>query len=122
MMWSLGKLDWPKKGIVATESDSKKDENLEAFQTKKGNQIFYFQHLDPQKVFMKTSHEELIPKPKSKIENLKENVEATTKLCEVFQASQDLSQKTYVMDTTKFQTPKAWNVSELYHPQPQPES
>ncbi len=29
--------------------------------------------------------------PKSKIENLKENVEATTKLCEVFQASQDLS-------------------------------
>jgi hypothetical protein len=27
-----------------------------------------------------------------------------------------------VMDTTKFQTPKAWNVSELYHPQPQPES
>jgi hypothetical protein len=27
-----------------------------------------------------------------------------------------------VMDTTKFQIPKAWNVSELYHPQPQPES
>jgi hypothetical protein len=54
---------------------------------------------------MKTSHEELIPRPKSKIENLKENVEATTKLCEVFQASKDLSQKTHMMDTTKCKTP-----------------
>jgi hypothetical protein len=71
---------------------------------------------------MKTSHEELIPKPKSKMENLKENVETATKLCEVFQASQDSSQKTHVMDTTKCQTPKAQNVNESCHPQPCHES
>jgi hypothetical protein len=36
MMWSPWKLDWPKKGIVATKSDSKQDANLEAFQIEKG--------------------------------------------------------------------------------------
>jgi hypothetical protein len=52
---SKWKLDWPKKGIVETKSDSKKDANLETFQIEKGNQVFCFEHFDPQKASMKTA-------------------------------------------------------------------